>query len=92
MLHGIPYASPSAAGRTTDLSRSVAVMTTPMLPLPGLAGIELEDALLAVELELMRTPAIARLNGARRRNICAGILVALGARGSACTSLVPPAS
>ncbi|MBG0738872.1 hypothetical protein IV500_05480 [Paeniglutamicibacter antarcticus] len=41
----------------------------------------LEDALLAVELELMRTPALARLNGARRREISRGILDALNARG-----------
>jgi len=41
----------------------------------------LDEALLAVELELMRTPSLARLNGARRREISLGILQALGARG-----------
>lgn len=39
------------------------------------------EALLAVELELMRTPAFARLNGARRREVCAGILDTLADRG-----------
>jgi hypothetical protein len=41
----------------------------------------LDDALLAVELELMRTPSVARLNGARRREIARGILESLNARG-----------
>jgi hypothetical protein len=41
----------------------------------------LEDALLAVELELMRNPSLARLNGARRREISRGILESLNARG-----------
>jgi hypothetical protein len=41
----------------------------------------LDDALLAVELELMRTPSLARLNGARRREIARGILETLHARG-----------
>jgi hypothetical protein len=39
------------------------------------------EALLAVELELMRTPALARLNGARRRDISRGILESLNALG-----------
>lgn len=40
-----------------------------------------DEALLAVELELMRTPALARLNGARRREISRGILDALDTLG-----------
>jgi hypothetical protein len=39
------------------------------------------DALLAVELELMRIPSLARLNGARRNEISLGILKALSTRG-----------
>ena len=41
----------------------------------------LDEALLAVELELMRTPSLARLNGARRQEISRGILAALNDRG-----------
>lgn len=51
----------------------------------------LEEALLAVELELMRTPSLARMNGARRREISQGILEALDTRGviSGIPSLAP---
>lgn len=41
----------------------------------------LDEALLAVELELMRAPSFARMNGARRQEMCRGILEALDARG-----------
>jgi hypothetical protein len=41
----------------------------------------LDEALLAVELELMRTPSMARLNGARRKEISRGILEALNTQG-----------
>ncbi|GAA4035639.1 hypothetical protein GCM10023063_20260 [Arthrobacter methylotrophus] len=41
----------------------------------------LDEAMLAVELELMRTPAMARLNGARRKEISRGILEALNTQG-----------
>ncbi|QOT19455.1 hypothetical protein [Paenarthrobacter sp. YJN-5] len=40
-----------------------------------------EQALLSVELELMRTPSLAKLNGARRREISRGILASLSALG-----------
>lgn len=40
-----------------------------------------DEALLAVELELMRTPALARLNGARRREISRGVLASLDTLG-----------
>lgn len=40
-----------------------------------------EHALLTVELELMRNPSIARLNGGRRRTLARNVLRALDEQG-----------
>jgi hypothetical protein len=56
----------------------MASTTRPAAPAPDPI---LDEAMLAVELELMRTPAMARLNGARRKEISRGILEALNSQG-----------
>lgn len=75
---------PAADGRyrcAAGLSRSVGAMA--FTPAAGTSGPDnLDDVLLAVELELMRTPAMARLNGGRRKEISLRILEVLHARGT----------
>lgn len=67
----------TAVGGHPGLSRSVRSMASEI----DTSDPCLDEALLTVELELMRNPAMARLNGARRRETSMNILIALNGQG-----------